>query len=179
MNPSTINTFYSSGNLIITGEYFVLIGALALAVPLIYGQHMEVQSIKNGHNTLQWNAYEQGKPWFNAYFNCENINIISASDLNRAQRLQESLKAALKLKPGLFENNKSYRFTCDIDFNTDWGWGSSSTFILNLANWAGVDPFELNKLISPGSGYDIATSDSSYPIFYQLLQHGDCNEHLQ
>ena len=51
----------------------------------------------------------------------------------------------------------------------NWGWGSSSTLISNLANWAGVDPFELNKKISSGSGYDIAASLSPSPILYRIV----------
>ena len=34
--------FYSNGKLLITGEYFVLNGALSLALPTVYGQHLEI-----------------------------------------------------------------------------------------------------------------------------------------
>ena len=36
-------TFYSNGKLLITGEYLVLKGALALAVPTVLGQEMGVR----------------------------------------------------------------------------------------------------------------------------------------
>jgi len=38
------------------------------------------------------------------------------------------------------------------------GLGSSSTLIVNISKWANVDPFQVHKLISKGSGYDIAAS---------------------
>ena len=34
--------FYSNGKLLITGEYFVLNGALSLALPTVYGQYLEI-----------------------------------------------------------------------------------------------------------------------------------------
>ena len=34
--------FYSNGKLLMTGEYFVLNGALSLALPTVYGQYLEI-----------------------------------------------------------------------------------------------------------------------------------------
>ena len=45
---------------------------------------------------------------------------------------------------------------------------SSSTLISNVAWWAGIDPFGLNRLVSDGSGYDIACARSGSPLFYKL-----------
>ena len=36
--------FYSNGKLLLTGEYVVLNGALSLALPTIYGQHLKVKN---------------------------------------------------------------------------------------------------------------------------------------
>lgn len=168
MKQTIKSSWFSNGNLIITGEYFVLTGAKALAVPLKFGQLMKVECFNNNQNTIQWKTNELGKPWFIADLNCENLNITSSSDMEIASGLRKVLKKILNIKPDLFRKNMSYLITCDIDFNLNWGWGSSSTLISNLANWAGIDPFELNKKISPGSGYDIATSISPTPIFYQI-----------
>ena len=38
----------------------------------------------------------------------------------------------------------------------------------NLAKWAGIDAFELNKISLGGSGYDIAVAMEGTPILYQL-----------
>ena len=38
----------------------------------------------------------------------------------------------------------------------------------NIAKWANVDPFVLNKVSFNGSGYDIACANATLPIYYQL-----------
>ncbi len=172
MIQETQNAFSSNGNLIITGEYFVLTGAKALAVPLKYSQQMKVMCFANSKNVIQWEASELGKPWFKADFNSKDLNIISSNNTELALGLQLILKALLKIKPFLFSKNTLYQFSCDIQFSTSWGWGSSSTLISNIAHWAGIDPFELNKQVSSGSGYDIAASNSAIPILYQLNENG-------
>ena len=53
-----------------------------------------------------------------------------------------------------------------LEFPRDWGLGSSSTLINNVAQWAQVDPFELHFKVSNGSGYDIACAKRRYPIVY-------------
>jgi mevalonate kinase len=168
MNQQGPNSFYSNGNLIISGEYFVLTGAKALAVPLQAGQRMKAESSNTKNNSIQWEANQCGKPWFNAEFNCEDLEISGSSDYEKALELQKILKAVRKLSHDFIRKGKSYLIKCEIDFNLEWGWGSSSTLIVNLAKYAGIDPFELNKTISSGSGYDIAASLSPSPVFYQL-----------
>jgi len=41
-----LNTCYSNGKLLLTGEYLVLEGATALAVPTKFGQDLKVEKIK-------------------------------------------------------------------------------------------------------------------------------------
>ena len=170
MKQQMQDTWTSNGNLIISGEYFVLTGAKALAVPLKFGQSMKVECIQNSGNTIRWKTNELGITWFTADFNCEDLNITSTSDVGTVLGLQKLLKRIRSIKPDFFRKGSSYIITCDINFNLNWGWGSSSTLISNLANYAGIDPFELNKLVSSGSGYDIAASLSPTPIFYQLKE---------
>ena len=170
MKQQMQKSWISNGNLIISGEYFVLTGAKALAVPLKFGQSMRVEYIHNSGNTIRWRTNENGMTWFTADFNCDDLNITSTSDVGTAQGLQKLLKRIRSIKPAFFTKGSEYFINCDIDFNLEWGWGSSSTLIVNLANYAGIDPFELNKLVSSGSGYDIAASLSPAPIFYQLKE---------
>ena len=47
--------FYSNGKLLLTGEYFVLDGAKALAVPTSCGQDLIVEPINTPQ--LIWNSY--------------------------------------------------------------------------------------------------------------------------
>lgn len=168
MKTGKQTSWYSNGNLLISGEYFVLAGAKALAVPLKYGQSMKINCFENDQNAIHWESNEMGKSWFKAELNCEDLNITGFSDREIALKLQKVLKAIKQIKPELFSKNMTYDILCDIRFNLNWGWGSSSTLIANLANWAGIDPFKLNKLVSAGSGYDIAASLSPTPVFYQI-----------
>jgi mevalonate kinase len=163
-----ITTWFSNGNLIITGEYFVMTGAKALAVPLKSGQRMTVELIENQKDAIIWKSYENGISWFEANIGCKNLDIRSSSDTETAIRLKNILKKILQLRPDFLSENLSYNISSEIDFSLNWGWGSSSSLISNLANWAGIDPFALHKLVSQGSGYDIAASLSSSPLFYQL-----------
>ena len=49
-----MQTFYSHGKLLISAEYAVLDGALALALPTKFGQSLSVKS--NSDNTILWNS---------------------------------------------------------------------------------------------------------------------------
>ena len=167
MNQTNMSTYFSNGNLIISGEYFVLLGAKALAVPLKFGQSLHVEYVDDHQNLIYWNARELGNSWFNATFYSPDFHIKDTSNTPKAEWLQQVFKTLETMKPGLFLHNLSFKFESDIQFNTKWGWGSSSTLLLNLASWAGINPFELNKQVTFGSGYDIAVSGSSTPILFQ------------
>ena len=54
-----------------------------------------------------------------------------------------------------------------LNFNRQWGLGSSSTFVNNLAKWAQIDPYELLFSTFSGSGFDIACCDYNSPILYR------------
>jgi len=164
------NIHYSNGNLLISGEYFVLIGAKALAIPLKYGQQMSVEPVDDDKKTIHWVTYELDNRWFEAKFNSDNLEILYSNDLEKAFWLQNLLQRIKKNNPETINNNKSFRVTCEIQFNTQWGWGSSSSLICNLASWAGTDPFTLHKTVAKGSGYDIAASLSNSPIFFQIIE---------
>jgi mevalonate kinase len=160
-----MNRYYSHGKFLLTGEYLVLKGALALALPLRLGQTLTVAPL---HGTaLQWNAYQPDGQWFSVTLNPENLEIIDCDDQPKAEKLAEILKAVKRLNPKAFEGN-GMRFTTRLDFNPNWGLGSSSTLIANLAQWADVNPYELLKLTFGGSGYDIACATAEQPIYYQL-----------
>ena len=66
-----------------------------------------------------------------------------------------------------FEGNHLI-FNTHLDFDPNWGLGSSSTLISLLAQWANVNPYELLKMTMGGSGYDIACATASQPIIYRL-----------
>ncbi len=156
--------YHSNGKFLLTGEYLVLKGALALAIPLKLGQTL---SVETRHGTsLHWDAYKPDGPWFSVTLNQKNIEIIDCDDQPKAEKLVQILKAVRELNPDAFNNG--LHFETHLDFDPNWGLGSSSTLISNLARWANIDPYELLKLTFGGSGYDIACATAEGPIYYQL-----------
>ena len=99
--------------------------------------------------------------------NRENLVNFSTDDPDKAMRLCQILQAVKQLNPKAFEGN-DIKFTTRLDFDPNWGLGSSSTLIANLAQWANVNPYELLKLTFGGSGYDLACATAEGPIYYQL-----------
>ena len=65
------------------------------------------------------------------------------------------------------EKSIGNEFIWKINFNINWGLGSSSTLINNLSKWAKVNPYKLLFSVFNGSGYDIACCDKSNPIIFQ------------
>lgn len=58
--------------------------------------------------------------------------------------------------------------TTQLEFHKDFGLGSSSTLIANIAQWANIDPYTLLWEGFSGSGYDIACANNNSPLLYQL-----------
>ena len=159
-----MSRYFSHGKFLLTGEYLVLKGALALALPLKLGQSFTVETVCTP--SLQWNAYQPDGPWFSVTLNSENLEIINCDDRPKAEKLAQILKAVKRLNPAAFK--EGLYFETHLDFNPNWGLGSSSTLIANLARWANVNPYELLKLTFGGSGYDIACATAERPIYYQV-----------
>ena len=162
-----IQQYNSHGKFLLTGEYLVLKGALALALPLKLGQSMEVEALESNNEQLCWEAFRPDGKWFSVTLNRDNLVNFSTNDPDKALRLSEILQAVKQLNPKAFEGN-DLRFTTRLDFDPNWGLGSSSTLIASLARWANVNPYELLKLTFGGSGYDIACASAEGPIYYQL-----------
>ena len=160
-----VQKYYSHGKFLLTGEYLVLKGALALAIPLKLGQTLAVETVCTP--TLQWNAYKPDGPWFSVALNSENLEIIDSDDQSKAEKLRQILQAVKQLNPNVFEG-EGMKFITRLDFDPNWGFGSSSTLIANLARWADVNPYKLLQLTFGGSGYDIACATAEGPIYYQV-----------
>ena len=157
--------FQAHGKFLLTGEYLVLKGAMALALPLKLGQSMTIETVCTP--PLQWNAYKPDGPWFSVTLNPKTLEIIDCDDSAKAEKLAQILQAVKQLNPSAFE--ESLHFETHLDFNPEWGLGSSSTLIANLARWAEVNPYELLKMTFGGSGYDIACAAAEQPIYYQIV----------
>ncbi len=169
--------FHSKGKLLLSGEYLVLKGAKGLAIPLRFGQSLVVTKADD-MEFIKWTSYVKRDRWFWGDFN-NALAVKEASDQSVALGLQNILRAAKKLNPAFLPDDLNLDVKSYIDFNIDWGLGSSSSLISNIAWWADVDPFELHFAVSNGSGYDVACARSELPLLYrQVNQNVEVEEVL-
>jgi mevalonate kinase len=172
-----LSQFYSNGKLLLTGEYVVLDGATALAVPTKFGQDLVVEKIQEPQ--LIWGSFtHNGECWFEAVFDVPKLRLLSAtfdSDTDTegnadliAETLQNILQEARKLNPDFLQSDAGFVVKTTLTFPRDWGLGTSSTLINNIAQWATVDAYQLLWNSFSGSGYDIANAQNNSPVLYQL-----------
>ncbi len=159
-----MNEFHAHGKLLITGEYLVLKGALALAVPLYKGQTLTVDSTEKPG--LYWRAETSNNLWFDVKFD-DKLSIVESSDIKKAENLQQILQKALEQNPFIQDKLNFNSVTTLLEFDSNWGWGSSSTLLHLLAQWLEIDPYQLMDKTIGGSGYDIACAGANQPIFYR------------
>jgi mevalonate kinase len=163
-------TFYSNGKLLITSEYVVLDGAIALALPTKFGQTLHIEEGKN--ESISWKSFDQdGSIWFE--------DTIPFSSIVRKERfddaksikntLIEILHEAYLQNSNFITQSKGYNIITELSFPKNWGLGTSSTLINNIAEWLEIDAFKLLKNSFGGSGYDIACAQNNSPILYQLV----------
>lgn len=160
--------FYSNGKLLISGEYFVLDGASALALPTKFGQDLEVTTSNSG--LIAWESYaSNGTCWFQTNINIIELlsNSIKESSCAKTNTLVKILRTAQELNPNWLNNSKGVKVKTHLTFPNEWGLGTSSTLINNIASWASVNPYQLLSLSFGGSGYDIACAQHNFPIIYQ------------
>ena len=157
---------YSSGKVLLTGEYVILDGALSLASPTKFGQHLKFE--ENQSNLINWKSINlDGKIWFQCSIRNKDLEIKSTSSKKVSDTLIKIINLIREYNPSFLKNNGS-DISSNLTFDKNWGLGSSSTLISNLATLSGVDPYILNNKIFKGSGYDIACANSISPIVYQL-----------
>ena len=160
-------SFYSNGKLLLTGEYAILDGAKGLALPTKFGQYLSLTH-SDSENFI-WNSLDENDAvWFSSEFSKNRLETIHTSDPEVAHRLSQILVAAKKLNP-LFSPNTDEVNAVEtkVTFPRDWGLGTSSTLIANIASWAEINPYELLEATFGGSGYDIACATHKTPITYQ------------
>jgi len=163
-----VNTkvYYSHGKLLLTGEYVVLDGAKALAVPTNKGQYLTVKPIKE--SKLIWKSYDENNAiWYEEVFSLK-LNDNKQYDNPISKTLLNILQVAQQLSPVFLNGNKGVYVTTKLTFPRAFGLGTSSTLISNIAKWAKVDPYKLLWNSFKGSGYDLACATSIAPVLYQL-----------
>lgn len=161
--------FYSNGKLLITGEYLVLDGATAFAVPTKFGQNLIVSDVCN--QVISWKSFDFDRScWFENEITFDEViqNKTVEKSNNIKTTLLEILHEAHKLNPTIITKSKGFEVKTALTFPRNWGLGTSSTLINNIAQWFQIDAFELLKNSFGGSGYDIACAQNTTPILYQL-----------
>ena len=162
----SVQSLYSNGKLLLTGEYLVIDGAEALAVPTQKGQALTVNEMGKGSQLIWKSLTYDEKCWLEVNFSLPDFSIEKSSDQNKSNWLQKLLISVRELNPNFLTNTNSIEDQTTLDFPRNWGLGSSSTLINNVAQWAQIDPFSLHFKISNGSGYDIACAKEDSPIVY-------------
>lgn len=161
-------TFYSNGKLLITGEYLILDGAKGLALPTKMGQNLIVEGANT--NTIHWKSYDfDGSVWFEDTISFEEIQNNNITTESVKATLIKILQVADAMNPDVFSNSEGLSITTQLSFPRNWGLGSSSTLINNIAQWFQIDAFELLHKSFGGSGYDIACAQNNNPITYSII----------
>ncbi len=159
--------YYARGKVLLSAEYLVLFGATGLALPSRLGQKMKVQEL-NGSEII-WNAFDvHGKKWFSAEIDLMGFDVVETTDPQTGKYLRKILKACCQNNSEFLSHWKKYKVDHFLEFPQEWGLGSSSTLIYNMAAWADVNPYHLYFDVEEGSGYDVACAGAQGPILYTL-----------
>ncbi len=162
--------FSSHGKLLLTGEYLVLDGGLALAIPTSYGQELEISVQKESY--LHWQSFDANNTlWFTTKLSISKDGAFNTLETGGEKvvtnRLIKLLNAASTINPDFAHTCMGKLASTRLDFLNNWGLGTSSTLINNIAQWAKINPYKLLHTGFGGSGYDIACAQSKGPIWYK------------
>lgn len=161
--------FYAHGKLMLTSEYFVLDGAQSLAFPVKLGQRMVVSSFGTSNKKLFWKAYtSEKKLWLDITFDKRDFS--SEQSGKEVETLVRLLREARNLNPQFLLDEEDVLVETYLEFPNAWGFGSSSTLLYCLSQFAKVDWFSLMQKTIGGSGYDVACAGANSSILYKLSE---------
>ena len=161
-------TFYSNGKLLISGEYLILDGAKGLALPTKLGQNLIVEETQT--KSIHWKSYDaDGSIWFEEFLSFQEIQDNTTTSESVKATLIKILQVANTMNSNVFSNSEGLAVTTQLSFPRNWGLGTSSTLINNIAQWFQIDAFELLHQSFGGSGYDIACAQNNTPITYSIV----------
>lgn len=144
-----------------------------MGIPLTTGQRMTI--VEGSGSEIIWQSQRpNGEVWFTGKFDLFGFDPIKTSNVEIAGRLKQIFEAAVRLNSDFLSKWRKYHVNTYLDFDPDWGLGSSSTLISCMSEWADVDPYDLMEMTFGGSGYDIACAKAKGPIFYQITDNEIC-----
>lgn len=149
----------------LTGEYAVLDGATALAIPTKLGQRMVVKNTRG--SDLLWKSYDnKGDNWFSADFAIMDFSSSKTTDPAISKMLNRIFRGAINLNSEFLSKWNGFKVETFLEFPRNWGLGSSSTLVHLVAQWAEVHPLQLYYKVFNGSGYDVACAGADGPISF-------------
>ena len=74
--------------------------------------------------------------WLDVQFSLPDFSIEKTSDEDKSKWLQTLLISVRELNHSFLTKTNSIEVNTNLDFPRDWGLGSSSTLINNVAQWA-------------------------------------------
>lgn len=161
-----MSRIFSPGKLMLTSEYVAVDGALVLAVPTKLGQELFYTENDDQKSVIVWEAYHQNQLWLKAVIDYKNWEILETNDSKAAEFILKTLKNVQNLSEIKLKSDISYHIKTNLQFPSDFGLGSSSTLMNNLAEWANIDAFTLNEISLGGSGYDVAVAKEKSAVLY-------------
>lgn len=143
----------------------MLDGATAFALPVNKGQRMEV---KRGRGSdIKWKSFcPDGKEWFSGNCSLFDLKFEKFTDKTIAEKLSAILYEACRLNSDFLSQWYGFKVATHLEFNRNWGLGSSSSLVYCIAQWADVEPYELYERTFGGSGYDIACAKADGPLLF-------------
>ena len=119
---------------------------------------------------LYWKSYDnEGNEWFSAQISLMDFSPVKTTDEDLALYIQKLLKGAVRLNSEFLSKWNGFDVKTTLEFNKEWGLGSSSSLTHLVAQWADINPLLLHFKVSNGSGYDVACAGSDSPLTYQLV----------
>lgn len=161
-----MSRIFSPGKLMLTSEYVAVDGALVLAIPTKLGQELFYTENEDQKSLIFWEAYHQNQLWLKATIDYNNWKILETNDSKASEFILKTLKNVQNLSEIKLKSDTSYHIKTNLQFPSDFGLGSSSTLMNNLAEWANIDPFILNEISLGGSGYDVAVAKEKSAVLY-------------
>ena len=168
--------FKSNGKILLCSEYLVLEGAKAIALPSKLTQDLQVTKCQN--EIIEWQSFDENNDlWFEEKFYFSGSDLKYDGEKNKtSEKILLLFKYLLKTKD--IKDILGNKFLTKLNFKREWGLGTSSTLVNNLAKWAKIAPYKLLLSAFNGSGYDIACCDVKNPILFQKKQNSISIENI-
>ena len=128
---------------------------------------MEVKQTRK--SDLYWKSYDlNSEEWFTAQISLYDFSAVKTTDEKKAAYLKKLLKGAVRLNSEFLSKWNGFDVKTYLEFDKEWGLGSSSSLTYMVAQWADVNPLLLHFKCFDGSGYDVAAAGADLPITYQI-----------